>query len=457
MRLTDATARPTESVEGAEEDRFRLLADSMPQLVWTADDDGVVDYYNARFREYGGLTQRADGSYDWALIVHPEDLDATVSAWAAAVKEAAPYTCEHRVRMADGGWRWHVSRATPIRDASGRVTKWYGTATDIDQLKQVEETLRISEARLRLALEAGGMGDWAWDVEAGRVSLSPRAREIYGVDADVIGLRALRDQIALEDADEVRSRMEAALRTGGEFAAEYAMTRPDGARRWVSARALPNQPGGERRLVGVVQDITERREAEAHRALLLAELQHRVKNMLAVVQGVARQSFRAGIDPAIARTDFEKRLGAMARAHDLLTKENWSDVDLGELLHEQLDMMRDRARFDASGPPVRLSPRVAVNLGMALHELATNASKYGALSIDQGRIDVVWTVNAARLVELNWTERNGPTVSPPNRRGFGSRMIVSAVETEMGGEARFDYAPEGFRCRLKFPAEVAAA
>ncbi|MBL8771826.1 MAG: PAS domain-containing protein [Phenylobacterium sp.] len=428
---------------------FRILAETLPHLVWTAGDNGVVDYYNAQAANYSGLQRDASGSYDWAPIVHPDDLEATTAAWSRAVAESAPYTAEHRLRMADGSWRWHVSRATPVRRGDGM--RWYGTATDIHQLKSAQEAATLNEARLRIALQSGGLGDWDWDVGTNLVTLSPRARAIYGLEQHQVDLTDLRGLVALEDSASVRRLMEATVRDGSEFEAEFRITRPDGARRWVHARALLNESDG-RVLVGVLGDITEAREAEERRRLLVNELNHRVKNTLAVVQGLASQSLRSSGAEAKAGSEFLQRLGALARAHDILTAESWQPVDLADLLVGQLRVHVDEGRFGLAGPSVRLGSRVAIDLALVAHELATNAVKYGALSNATGRIEIAWQVDGER-VEIDWRETGGPPVAEPSRTGFGTRLIGRALAAD-GGQASITYAPEGVRCRIRCPRET---
>ncbi len=194
------------------------------------------------------------------------------------------------------------------------------------------------------------------------------------------------------------------------------------------------------------------REAEEHRAhqrqqLMINELNHRVKNTLATVQSLARQSLGRPADtPGLPA--FNERLMALARAHDLLTQSVWQGADLQDILGQTLEPYIDRTVL--AGPPVALSPNAALALSMVFHELATNALKYGALSTPEGTVAVVWHVDptAPHRVTLHWEERGGPTVSTPSRSGFGSRLIAASLKSDLGGEARFDYRPSGLVCVL---------
>lgn len=222
----------------------------------------------------------------------------------------------------------------------------------------------------------------------------------------------------------------------------------------VQAAPLRDRDG---KIVGAVSaglDITERKRTDEHRLLLLNELNHRVKNTLATVQSIAAQSFRRARSEASAREMFESRLMALSRAHDVLTNESWEGANLGEIVAEAITPYRasHRSRFQISGPPVRLSAKMALSISMALHELATNAAKYGALSDDRGRVTITWQTLReadARYLRIEWLEADGPAVTPPLQKGFGSRLIERGLAQELGGEASIEYRPAGVCCEIK--------
>lgn len=205
------------------------------------------------------------------------------------------------------------------------------------------------------------------------------------------------------------------------------------------------------------QDVTERLRGEQHQRLLINELNHRVKNTLAMIQSVAMQTFRNAGDIAQAQAAFSSRIMALARANDLLTGENWEGASLGDVIASASASHAggDSRRFSANGPVVRLSPKAALSVSMAMHELATNAVKYGALSNDNGRIAVTWSVDGvgagkARL-HLEWRESGGPPVTSPARRGFGSRLIERGLAGELGGTAQLNFEPAGLVCVIDAP------
>jgi PAS domain S-box-containing protein len=218
--------------------------------------------------------------------------------------------------------------------------------------------------------------------------------------------------------------------------------------RWLSYRLFPLGDG-----MGVVfRDMTGRKHAEDQRDLLIRELEHRVKNTLATVQSIAAQSFRAsGTDPEALRS-FEARLIALSNAHGLLTQKSWDSASLHEVVWSALRPhdAPNRERFTVEGPELRLGPKCAVALSMAVHELATNAVKYGALSVPSGHVDVRWHAEDARF-GLTWDESGGPPARPPSRTGFGTRMIERALAMQLSGKATIDYRPSGVVCVIDAP------
>ncbi|HVV93317.1 MAG TPA: ATP-binding protein [Hyphomicrobiales bacterium] len=217
--------------------------------------------------------------------------------------------------------------------------------------------------------------------------------------------------------------------------------------------------GASGRLGVIFQDVTQRRRADEHRDLLINELNHRVKNTLATVQSIATQTLRSAATPADARRALETRLIALSRAHDILTRENWVSADLHTVVSEALAAYaaeRPQPRFVIEGPRLRLQPRAALALSMALHELATNAVKYGALKQPDGEIAVVWQAGDSHF-GLSWRERGGPPVVPPRQRGFGSRLIERGLSRDFGGRAEIRFEESGVVCTIDAPlAEIRA-
>jgi two-component sensor histidine kinase len=206
---------------------------------------------------------------------------------------------------------------------------------------------------------------------------------------------------------------------------------------------------------GVSSDITDRKRSEEHREFLAAELNHRVKNSMATMQSIAHQTLRNASTVEQALTDLNARLHSLASAHDVLTRESWDGAALTDIIAGALrPFATSKERFDINGPYVWLSSQMSLAMVMALHELATNAVKYGALSNNDGRVELKWHVttdDAARRLHLRWEESGGPTVTPPTRRGFGSRMIERVLAAEFGGTAQVRYLPGGVTFKIDAP------
>jgi two-component sensor histidine kinase len=228
--------------------------------------------------------------------------------------------------------------------------------------------------------------------------------------------------------------------------------------------SAPVLSGGEAFAVSTFHDVSERKRSEENLRLLIHELNHRVKNTLATVQSIAAQSFReletSAAESAATgiRDAFEARIFALARAHDVLTRENWESAGLDEIIREAVAPYRGGTartnQFLIEGPDLRLTPKVVLSLSMAVHELCTNAMKYGALSQPGGRVRIVWSTQAASatpMLFLRWTEQDGPPVTPPTRCGFGTRLIQRSLARELDGDVTLAYEPTGFTCTIEIP------
>jgi PAS domain S-box-containing protein len=238
--------------------------------------------------------------------------------------------------------------------------------------------------------------------------------------------------------------------------AEAIAERPDGTRRWFAPYPTPlrDSAGEMTGAINMLVDITERKEAERQQKLLIDELNHRVKNTLATVQWLITQAARNTRDVNELRRAVEGRILALSRAHNQLSERHWSDAELSQLLHSGLEPYLAKGNVGIVGEPIHVPPRVALMLSMAIHELATNAAKYGAWSSPDGRIDISWTAKAngsAPRLRLCWLEQNGPPVVKPTHKGFGTRLLEHGIETELGGSTLIEFAPTGMQCEIHVP------
>ncbi|MCC4602612.1 PAS domain-containing protein [Xanthomonas campestris pv. badrii] len=220
--------------------------------------------------------------------------------------------------------------------------------------------------------------------------------------------------------------------------------------------------GNVEAIAGATRDITEHTQHAQHLQLLINELNHRVKNSLVMVQSLARQSFNNADSLADAQEKIDARLLALSRAHDTLTRENWVSADILELTRDAAALYesRDSRRFLLQGESCHLDPRRALALSMALHELCTNALKHGALSSSEGNVQIVWercTRDGQQMLDLTWQELGGPTVLPPARKGFGSRLLERGLKHDLKGEVELAFDPAGVRYRVSIPLPVVAA
>lgn len=323
--------------------------------------------------------------------------------------------------------------------------------------QRAERELRESEARFRLMVEHAPIMIWMSDANGKCLHLNKALRDFWGVaDADLEKFD-WSHTIHPDDQNEVGRVMMDAMqrRVSARLMARYRDAQ--GRYRILQTDARPRLAEGSFvGMIGVNSDVTEREEAEAarrqaesHREILIAELNHRVKNTLSVVQAIAHQTFRGTADEACQA--FSERLAGLARSHDLLTRSNWENVSLEDLARASLEFDGDAGkRIALHGPPVLLRPRQAVAFGMAFHELMTNALKYGALSTSGGTVNIDWALignNPPRL-DLVWREKGGPPVSPPTHSGFGSLLLQRIVKGDLNAEVRLDFQRSGFACTI---------
>jgi PAS domain S-box-containing protein len=317
------------------------------------------------------------------------------------------------------------------------------------------ELLRRSESRLRLALAGARAGAWEWDARTHDIVWSPEIFAITGLisEPEAHGLEAYLKIIEQEDRDKAVSDLKAALGKGGPFTTEFRIRRTDGTVVWLSISGLVEhaETGKPRRAHGILQDITERKVREEQVHLLMREVNHRAKNMLSLVQAIARQTGARDFEDFIGC--FTERIQALAANQNLLIRNEWQGVDVEDLVRTQLAHFADLvgSRIDIDGPKQRLNAIAAQAIGLALHELATNAGKYGALSTDTGRVDVCWGT-VGDTFTMSWGERDGPPVSAPKRPGFGTTVIEAMAKHTLDGVVDLDYAPSGLSWRLTCPA-----
>ncbi|WP_281801223.1 sensor histidine kinase [Methylocystis echinoides] len=319
--------------------------------------------------------------------------------------------------------------------------------------------------RMRLALDAGRTGVWDWNLVSGEVHLDARVRELWGLTAaDEASFDLFRN--ALHPQDRLRSKeaVGLALDSGhdGHYEIEYRVIGVhDRVERWVSIRGRTFfEDGRAVRIIGTARDVTERKMREQHVRVLLRELVHRSKNLLAVVQAMSRQTAAGAVSVEEFQRKFSARLQALSMAHDLLVSQDWRGASMHDLVRAQmaycLDVSRETLSEHATinGPKIMLKPEAAQNIGLALHELATNALSYGALSRPEGSISLNWGFSNERL-NIEWRESGGPALAMPPREGFGHKVVKRLVAMALDGEATLSFPPDGLVWTLSIPASFA--
>jgi PAS domain S-box-containing protein len=392
---------------------------------------------------------------------HPDDQAEDAQLYARQVKgEIDSYTFRKRTLRPDGSARHLDILSSSVRGSDGRFLYGVRVSQDVTTAKQLEDRLRESEQRMRDLLEAIPAAVYTTDAN-GRINFFNRAAvemagrtpqpgdewcvtwKLYWPDGTPLPHNECPMAIALRENRAVR---------GAEAIAE----RPDGGRVPFIPYPTPLLDA-EGNLIGAINmlvDISERKRAENAQKVLIDELNHRVKNTLATVQSLAGQTAHhvGSLDEFLPT--FMGRLLALARAHDLLTQRNWQDAPFERLVHDIIAPVAGE-RVKMEGPTVSLNARTALSLTMVFNELLTNAAKYGALSLPRGSVSLRWQVSRGEhqqtTLVCEWRESGGPHVTPPKRRGFGSRLMERCVESDLAGEFDLVYEPEGTRCRVAFP------
>jgi PAS domain S-box-containing protein len=324
----------------------------------------------------------------------------------------------------------------------------------------VAEPLDLDDRRAHQAIAAAGLGEFEWDARKDLLVISRRLAHLTGLPAGEVpacGGEAVLAFMHEDDREAVRDAWRESLSQGERFQIQFRVIRPDtGDVHWLEAGGEIVRAGRDLGgAIGLVRDITAQRQKENEREALVSELDHRVKNVLASVQSLASQSARRTVSLEAFLKTFLGRIDAMAAAHALLMATRWRGAEIGNIAAAELaGLAHGQARW--GGPEILLNPRATNALTLALHELGTNAVKFGALSAEQGRVDVRWSIRPTGGFELVWLESEGPSVTPPTRYGFGRTLLERVTGRELGGSAVLEFRPEGVRATLTADATALA-
>lgn len=408
-----------------------------------------------------------DDAAPFLACVHPEDWDSKQPLIDLAIERDVPVTHEFRIMRRDGSVRWVWSRAEIRKDPDGTPARLISILQDVTERhheqRERERLLRelfAERALLTAVVEHVPVGVMVAEAPSARLIVgNTQAQRIWRCDALIVdpaeryrAIKGFHPDGRRHEADDwplMRS-----LRTGAMVLnEEIVFERGDGSRGIMSASSAPIREPDGRIVAGVVAftDITDRKEAEQRLRLLAAEVDHRAKNALAVAQGLVRLT-RADTVEEFARA-VTGRINALARAHMLLSQNRWNGADVRRLVEEELAAyVGDKGRAAITGPSVSLAPTAAQPFSMAIHELATNAIKYGALSVPEGRVRVGWSWTPKGQLAVRWTETGGPSVRPPCGRGFGSEVIDRVIHDQLDAEIQYEWRAEGLTCEIVVPA-----
>jgi PAS domain S-box-containing protein len=461
---TDLTAlRQAERTAMQSEARLRRAQEASGVIAFEIDSHGLVATdpslptlfglpHGAPFDSAGMLTR-----------IHAEDVIGVVDEHRRLARDGGTFATEFRVVWPDGSEHWLLSRGEAEPDPAGGPLpiRIRGVCLDITARRRAEAALAEGEERLRLAQEAARLGTYDYDYAAGRVTWDSRMRALWALPDDApINHRRFVEAIHPDDRAVRRAAAHRAMDPSGDglYQLELRVVGvADGRERWIAATGQVRFAAGRPvRLIGIAMDITDRKLAETRNQLLMREVDHRAKNALAVVQAALRLS-RAESPAELVRI-IEGRVAALARAQTMLAQRRWEGAELRALMEGELEPFlgpetEGAPRAVLLGPPVTIAAQAAQPLCMALHELATNAVKYGALSAAGGLLTVNWRVEAGgRTLHLTWRETGGPPVdAPPSGRGFGSRVIEQTVQSQLGGKLSRLWLADGLRCELLVP------
>jgi PAS domain S-box-containing protein len=388
-------------------------------------------------------------------MILPEHRAAFDAAEAGALVRLEPFDIEVAMRRADGAVRWHRIASMPRRQPDGTIL-WDGLQVDVTDRRRMAAELLEQRRRLEVAVEAAGLGFWEWEVGAGKVTWSDHNKALYGLAPDAeVSVQRYLEMVHPDDVDGVRQAFQAARDQpeGGDYSIEHRIVTPTGELRWIAAhaRVAKNTDGSAGLVVGTSLDITARKAAEERRALLMGELAHRAKNGIAILMAIVSQTARGQETVEGFLEVIMARLQAMADSQDLVTASGGRPVALSDVIGQALKPFGPaRVSIDPAMAEVTLRGDMAIGTGLLLHEMATNAVKYGALSNGKGRVAVALEPAREGRAAFSWRESGGPPSGEPNKPGFGTRLLQQVLRPQ-GGEVTFAFAPEGFQARVEFP------
>ena len=447
------------------ERKLRDLLGALPAAIYLTDAEGHIVYCNQSAVDLWG-TEPVLGKDKWNDLVTFYHADGSPMALAdcpteVALKHGRIARGQEAIIERKNGTRIPIiPYPTPLRDETGAIVGIVNMTVDISERKKAELALAERNIQLALAGKAALVGSYAYDTDTEIMQISEGYAAIHGFPEGTteIARSECLAGVHSDDIGRVEQFHSDALRASRrEYSVEYRIARPDGEMRWVETRCFITFGGEGRpdRVVGVSIDITERKRAEEQQGRLVAELDHRVKNVLATVQAVAAQTLQASSSMEHFVAALDGRVRSMASTHELLSHRRWLGIPLAEMVERELAPYATGSNTEFCGPEVTLSAEAGQAMATVLHELVTNAAKHGALSVPSGRLSIHWRLphngSASGRLVLTWRETGGPLVAPQSKSGYGTDVVRSIIPYELGGTVDHVLASEGVRCQIEIP------
>lgn len=434
---------------------YKVVIEGAPAMLWLGDAVGKCVFLNKAQRDFWGVEIEEVATFDWLSTVSPDDIGPLVAQFEGAMRDQSPFTVEARYRRADGAFRILRTEARPRFDASGEFSGMIGVNIDVTEQRRNERDLRETRDTLALATSASRLGWVQWTYATGKVTWDDRGREIFGLGEEMDTIEDWMSRISPDDRSALSAEIRASAASGRPFDFTYGIVRPDGAVRRVHGTGTAHV-GQDKELLGgtgLVRDVTEQWKETEFQSLLIGELNHRIKNVLAVMRSLISQTETEGRTAKEFQTQIVGRMHALSVGLATLNTAS-NRMDIRDLIEAVLGPFRDEksASIDLNGPSADLPSQAGRAIALALHELATNAVKYGALSTRDGKVRVTWGVGGDgenRTLDLSWTESGGPPVKTPAKQGFGTRLLDSVTALEIDGEAHLAFHPTGVCYSLK--------
>jgi PAS domain S-box-containing protein len=451
------------SVSSPDAEDFRLIADCMPMLCWIARGDGYIYWYNRRWHDYCGSTPQAMEGWGWQDVHDPAQLPDVMERWTRSIETGEPFEMVFPLRGADGVFRRFLTRIVPVTGSDGKVVRWLGINAEVESQLNAEAALAVTEAKFRVLTDAMPQMVWSTLPDGFHDYFNARWYEFTGVPHGSTDGEGWNDMFHADDRDRAWALWRHSLATGEDYEIEYRLKHHSGEYRWTLGRAMAvrNSDGEIIRWIGTCTDIHESKTAADQTELMSRELSHRIKNIFAVIAGLIGLSAPNDVNTRSFAKQLAGRISALGRAHNFARPHSpMSDPgrefgSLHGLLSEILSPYEidGRPRYEIDGDDVPVSDRSATPIALVVHELATNAVKYGALSALNGRITIK-TFQEHDNVVIEWNETGGPLIlAEPNNSGFGSQLSEISVADQLGGLIERRWESEGLK--VKITVEVA--